>query len=398
MTDKFRLQKLRMQDVPNSHTGGNESQHGTPENTMSHAQSQPQAPIEDAGMGFPSHGHDQPVVPIRGGQALEGNYGGVQVEGRLPPEMAKYINESMQSPQQHDQYQPAKVHTPPVRRKPGYVGIDEVTAKSAQDTIDRILNNYDEVTLPSLGRFYTNPILAQGVLHIRSMTGHDEEILATNRFVKKGQAMNMIFRNCLQEQIDPDELLTLDRNYLLIYLRGISYTENYEVSIRCPECGKSFPYETNLDHLPVEYCPEDFDSESLVTTLPATGFKVYYRLSTGADETKLAQHRDRMEKQSGVDTPDDTLIYRSSLLIDMIETTDGRTISGQMFIQSLIRKLPIKDVAHIRNTLNDVPFGVDTRVFVDCPNANCGNQFEATLPMEAGFFFPIQKRRMGVRA
>ena len=46
---------------------------------------------------------------------------------------------------------------------------------------------------PSKGRFYTD---IPGVLHVKPMTGVEEQILATQRIVKKGKAIDAIFRNC----------------------------------------------------------------------------------------------------------------------------------------------------------------------------------------------------------
>lgn len=215
-------------------------------------------------------------------------------------------------------------------------------------------------------------------------------------WAEKGQAVNMIFRNCLQEQIDPEELLTVDRTFLLIYLRGISYTPDYEVQIKCPECEAKFPHNINLDRLHLEYCPDDFDQSQLETILPATGFKLRYRMSLGRDEAAIANHRDRRLKQFGENAADDTLLYRASLLIEDIETVNGHRVVGQAIILGILEQLPIKDVAHIRNLMSEPPFGVDTRVDVLCHA--CSHEFEITLPMEAGFFFPIQRRKTGRRA
>ena len=45
---------------------------------------------------------------------------------------------------------------------------------------------YDEITLPSKGTFYNGgdgP--TDGVIHVRPMTGEEEQILATPRYVKR---------------------------------------------------------------------------------------------------------------------------------------------------------------------------------------------------------------------
>ena len=55
----------------------------------------------------------------------------------------------------------------------------------------------------------------------------------------------------------------------------------------------------------------------------------------------------------------------------------------------LLKKLPIQDVGHLRNEINQPPFGVDTMVPILCPS--CTEDFKIDLPMEANFFFPRKK-------
>ena len=86
-------------------------------------------------------------------------------------------------------------------------------------------SQYEEILLPSKGKFYdgTNGP-SDGIISLRPMTGEEEQILATPRFVRKGQAINMIFQKCIKENFKVENFLTVDRTYMLLYLRGISYS------------------------------------------------------------------------------------------------------------------------------------------------------------------------------
>jgi len=123
------------------------------------------------------------------------------------------------------------------------------------------------------------------------MTGDEEQILATPRYVKSGKAIDMIFEKCLQESYKPDELLSSDRTLLLISLRIISYGHEYEVQLECPGCNKSFNHAIKLNDLMINDCPEDFHPP-LVGILPVTKYKFSYRLSRGKDEQYLQTYRD----------------------------------------------------------------------------------------------------------
>jgi len=243
---------------------------------------------------------------------------------------------------------------------------------------------YERIVLPSAGKFYNGDDgPTDGTINIRPMTGEEEQILATQRFIKKGTALDMIFSRCIKDPFKVENLLTVDRTYLLIYLRGISYSNIYEVEIKCPECDSKFSTEIDLNELEVEYCPDNF-GPMLEGKLPTSGLNFAYRLSRGGDETEIQKHRERRVKNFG-DSTDDTLIYRTAMLLEKIEG-----ITDKKELQTLIRNLPISDVNHLRNCTNEPPFGVDTKVSIDCPM--CLAEFEVELPLESNFFFPKRKR------
>ena len=227
-------------------------------------------------------------------------------------------------------------------------------------------------------------MLFRSVVSIRPMTGEEEQILATPRFVKKGQAINMIFQKCLKEGVRAENLLTVDRTYLLIYLRGISYGPNYDVEIKCPECETKFSTTIDLNSLYVEHTPDDYGPD-LRDVLPTSKLPFSYRLSTGRDEQDIQEHRDRRIKAFGDNGVDDTLTYRTAQLLNDI---DG--ITNKSELQILLKNLPINDVSYIRNLINDPPFGVDTNVEIVCPS--CLAEFTLDLPLEANFFFPRRKK------
>lgn len=242
-------------------------------------------------------------------------------------------------------------------------------------------NQWEEFEFPSKGRFYTD---IPPVVHIRPMTGEEEQILATPRFVKKGKAIDMIFDRCIREKINTEDLLSVDRTHLLIYLRGISYTPEYDVEIKCPECGIKFQTVIDLNGLEVDDCPPEFGPDDLEGVLPVSGFHYRYRLSLGKDEQQISQYRDKKIQDWGDQSEDDTLLYRTALLLEELE---GVTMLKE--IQFLLKKLPIADVAHLRNEINQPPFGVKTEVPMLCPS--CTEEFKIDLPLETSFFFPRKK-------
>lgn len=257
------------------------------------------------------------------------------------------------------------------------------------DILDAIKNTYqwEEIVLPSRGKFYDGKVAPKnGTLHVRQMTGDEQAILSTIRFIRQGKAMNMIFSNCVREKIKPEELLVVDRTYLMIYLRIISMGGAYEVNVRCPECDHKFETVIDLDEqiqpLP---CPDDFGPANLSDELPTTKFKFTYRLPTSADEQLISDYRDKQVKKWGENRTDDTWFYRASVLLEELE---GLTDQDDIF--NVVRRLPINDVAYLQGALSDPPFGVDTKCDILC--ASCDRGFKIELPMESSFFFPKRKK------
>lgn len=311
-------------------------------------------------------------------ERIQSGDGGPEITGNIPPQfkqmMAAKRGESVDQSVQ-----------PPAREDMRFA-----SSGASKGELSKLLDGlqtaiYEKIELPSKGQFYENEILKSGILHVRPMTGAEEEILSTSRYVRKNEAIDMIFKRCIEENIDTTELLTIDRNYLLIWLRGISYSPLYEVKVKCPSCDNGFDTEIDLNSLPVEQCADDFSSVNLSGTLPKSGYKFSYKLSTGRSEITILQYREKQVKKFSNST-DDTLTFKTSLLLNNIEeVTDTKSL------QILLKRLPISDVAYLRSLINDPPFGVDTDIDLVC--SICGNEFNIDLPLESSFFFPSYKKK-----
>jgi hypothetical protein len=333
----------------------------------------------------------------------------MKVSGSLPDAMLRAINEAKKAQQivqeeqeEQEENLDEKLIEEEIVQKPRQVSEqrmsnvrkvkNQTTGMVTNEHLNEMLNdlrikntNFEEITLPSRGRFYdgeNGP--SSGIISIRPMTGEEEQILATTRFVKRGEALNMIFQNCIKEKYRPENYLTIDRTYILIYLRAISYSANYEVEVKCPHCEKKFGHTIKLDQLNCDYCPDDF-GPSLDDVLPDSGYEFSYRLSTGKDEKEISDYRERRIKIFGDEAVDDTLTYRTAKLLRDI---NGISLTNEL--QAVLKNLPIGDVAYIRNCISEPPFGTDTNINIICPN--CLEDFDIDLPLEANFFFPRRKK------
>lgn len=342
----------------------------------------------DAVKGF----HAQAAKEVSGEAPRPATEAPFQIEGNIPPEFKEAMMrrnsfaapptdnddafETFEAPPERPRAKPRPKPTPDAKVR--VQGSDAL-----EDALGRLggLHKWETFEFPSKGKFYSN---IPGTIHIRAMTGEEEQILATPRWVKKGKAIDMIFQKCIREKFNTEDLLSVDRTHLLIFLRGISYTPEYDVEVKCPNCSIKYAHIIDLNELDVRLCSEDFAPDSLSGTLPASGFEYSYRLATGQDEQEVANYRERRINEWGDQGEDDTLLYRTALLLEEIA---GVTAKKELAL--LLKKLPIQDVAHLRNEINQPPFGVDTLLPLMCPS--CSEPFKIDLPMEANFFFPRKK-------
>lgn len=215
------------------------------------------------------------------------------------------------------------------------------------------------VELPSHGYLYkgvTNDadILEKGAVRIRPMTVHEEKILSTPRIVRSGQALDMIFQNCIKSDIDPGELLSSDRVYLMLWLRSVSYGNIYRFKLTCPDTNREFEHEVDLSTHPIEEMENPDIKEPFEYTLPVSKFTVLFRLPRGKDELEIIKLQNKPKKVNDID---ETVVHRLKSAILKITRPDGEVLPDNLkeqFVESMIAR----DASFIRNKLEELDSGI----------------------------------------
>ena len=241
------------------------------------------------------------------------------------------------------------------------------------------------VELPSHGALYKDvtddPDILEGKIRIRPMTLTEEKILATTRLIKTGQALDMVFRNCIKSKIDPLDLLSSDRLYLMFYLRGISYGNEYTFTLRCPNpnCGRQFRYTVDISQQPVKEMGEDIE-EPIKVELPKTKAIIYYHLPRGRDEVALRKLEEKTLHTSDVDN---SATERFIRLIDRIEAPDGTELEKKEW-RSFLNSLIAYDISYLREDMSEKDGGIEAIKSLTCPY--CAEEFDADIPITVDFF------------
>lgn len=292
---------------------------------------------------------------------------------------------------------------------------DELKGKSDEEILDFLLEKKDDelipwepVQLPSRGIYYEGRI-PNGMVQVRPMSIYTEKILATVRLAKTGQALDMVFKYCVRfpnEDFDPSHLLVGDSTFLLFYLRGITFGNLYDFTIKCSDddCGATQRHVFDLNQLcsTIKSPKSDLDCEPFEVKLPylseATGRDVFVKvrmlrrsdLTTmtsekkhkkliGPSNARVNKLTKRFRQVQSIESLNDVVEKNLSLVIvEALGSTD------RIKIDKLVERMHSSDTAAIRQYLDENSPGVDTTIVVNCNE--CNNEMKVSLPITESFF------------
>lgn len=235
-----------------------------------------------------------------------------------------------------------------------------------QDIINSILGDLPsetaiQVELPSECRAYNLGDSPEPIV-IRPMTFEDEKFLATTVKASGGAAVDLLLDRCV-EGVKVQDLLAMDKLYLLLKLREISYGDDYKTTIICRKCRTENPITVLLSELPVNPVPDDF-TDPVEVLLPTINKKAKVRLPRVRDEKILV----------------DPEVFMAQLWRFVAEI-DGHT--DKAILAGVVEKLPLKDMKTIINAMK-MDYGVETKVNFKCKS--CGGAEVVDLPIDENFF------------
>lgn len=169
------------------------------------------------------------------------------------------------------------------------------------------------VLLPG-GLFHNGSCIRDVVLTAPS--GKVEENLADLNGGSLASAVTILLSHCIESigtitQITPEivkNLLVGDRDYLVLNLRQITYSDKVDAAIKCPneECREKFDIDFNLSDIPLKQghvSTEIFSLQLPKGTKPKTQntnncFHVEFRLPSGGDQEDLAALMNKNETEA----------------------------------------------------------------------------------------------------
>jgi hypothetical protein len=241
------------------------------------------------------------------------------------------------------------------------------------------------VPLPSRGIIYPHdsPLFGQETLEIKPMTAREEDILTSRAYIKKGTVLTKLMQSCLtNKNINPDDLISGDRNALMVAIRITGYGAEYSAEVDCPECGTKNNSTFDLSQLPIkrlEIEPVRSGENLFEVQLPVSKKTVRVKFLTGHDEREMTIINERKRK-SGIKTDTSITDRLSRSIVSINNITDRNKIS--MFVKNI----PARDSLSLRKFLDNNEPGVEMKSWMSCDS--CYEESEVVLPMGVSFFWP----------
>ena len=233
------------------------------------------------------------------------------------------------------------------------------------------------VTLPSKGLLYPegNP-LKKGEIEMKYMTAREEDILTNQNLIKNGTVIDKLLQALIVTPINFNDLLTGDKNAILIAARILGYGSDYE-----------FEYKSETIKIDLTEVNDKPLNESLITEgknefsfeLPASKVAITFKLLTHGDENNIENEikgLKKINKQSSAD-----LSTRVKHLITSINGDyEKKTI--REFVDT---KLLARDSRALRKYVSGVQPDVDLSYDYEDDDGNVKN---IPIPIGINFFWP----------
>ena len=246
------------------------------------------------------------------------------------------------------------------------------------------------VELPSKGALYPegHPLHKQEVIEIKYMTAKEEDILTSEALLKQGLALERLMSNIvLDKRIDPESLLSGDRNAILIAARESGYGALYETKITCPSCSHVADFTFSLEEKRIDLgCLDEsllkeksvrMQDGVLYTMLPKSGVDIGFRLLTGKDENELS-NQSKQKKAKGQHNAVTDQLYK------IIVSVNGN--EDRFTVQQFIMSMPVSDSKLLRKLHRQMTPNVDLTQLYGC--SKCGHTTDMEVPFNTEFFWP----------
>jgi hypothetical protein len=239
----------------------------------------------------------------------------------------------------------------------------------------------ETVELPSKGAFYAS---GKKSVTIKYLTAEEDDILFSPDLIRSGRVLDVLLdKAVLDKDIRPENMLSGDRNFLLVQIRKTGLGNDYiPGEMACPACSQLHEPVINLDLLKsksLELMPDSQGEYDV--TLPIMKMTIKFRLLTGQDEKRLAKLSEvKSGKAGGVKI---SKLVTEKYVMQIMEVNNNR---DKLYIKKFISAMPMKDSGFFREYVRRIEPGLDLSYEFECPS--CGALDIKDIPITPKLFYP----------
>lgn len=220
------------------------------------------------------------------------------------------------------------------------------------------------VELPSKGVFYNSKVSS---VKIKPLLFEDEKALISAR-KNKEDILNAILQRCIIG-VDSNflsNLLPIDKIFIMIKLREISFSKNYKANIVCPNCREQYEVVLGIDEIPINYYDKE-GSDPIEITLPTLKKTAKVKVLRTKDEHLF-------KSEEGLN---------ANLWRNIVEL-GGKT--NHLVISKALEKMSLVDIKLIVDTITLQGYGVDPKFEYVCSDEGCQYRGILDIPLSEDFF------------
>lgn len=239
----------------------------------------------------------------------------------------------------------------------------------------------EDIDLPSRGVFYPGK---KSTVKIKYLTAEEDNILFSTDLIKSGKVLDVLLEQAiLDKDLRPEDMVSGDRNYLLIEVRKTGFGNEYKPGvITCGSCGQDDKPTVDLSKLKprmLEVMPDE--NGWYPVELPLTKINIKFRLLRGSDEKRLAKLIETSQKKPGGAKVSRLITERYLLQIMEVNGNKDKT-----YISKFINAMPTKDSLFFREYNRQIEPGIDLDYEFECPY--CNHLEIKNVPINSRLFYP----------
>jgi|TARA_Y100000114_G_scaffold114665_1_gene108754 hypothetical protein len=234
----------------------------------------------------------------------------------------------------------------------------------------------ETIDLPSKGLIYPEDnTLSSGKVEMKYMTAKEEDILTNQSYIEAGTVLDKLLQSLIVSDINYNDLITGDKNALLIAARVLGYGKDYKFEYKGEEIEVDLSVIDN----------KEFDESSITKgenrfsfTLPNSKTEIEYKILTANDEKKISAEIRGLKKVNKKESRE-----LSTRLKYMIVSVDGEEDKKTIreFVDTYLLAM---DSRALRKHIADTQPDVNLDVTIDTSSG----EEDITIPINLNFFWP----------